>query len=347
MSPLTIDVVIVTRNRPAALSLSLPLVLRQSVSPQQVVIVDSSDDREPVAALVRNAVTCSNIPILLLHSGRGIPLQRNVALKRVTADVTLFLDDDSLLLPGAIASIMRIYELDEDEAIGGVCSREATDAPDSLMKQAKRTYAMRALDTLKLRISSQRYQLEAALFPDPLWLHGRSRLDIRPAPSWLESENAVLVEHMTGFRMSFRTKLIKERGFDEALDGYALCEDIDASFWILRTHLLVGARNAGIFHYKDPGRRDTGTGLGVAQVLNNAYVVCRHSPPGSPARSHLRLFLRYKLALYATAVNSRFGRERFLGALRAYTCLHELLAAAPAELPKVYRRIQEKCLAGT
>ncbi len=346
LSPLTIDVVIVTRNRPAALSLSLPLVLKQSFRPQQVIIVDSSEAREPVAALVNDALRSSEIPIMAMRSLPGIPLQRNVGLKTVTADVALFLDDDSLPLPDAISAIMRIYQLDREEAIGGVCSAEAILAPDALMRDAKNTYAMTALDTLRLRVAKQRYALEARVFPDPFYLHGRSRLNVREVPSWLESENAVLVEYMTGFRMSFRTKLIKQCGFDEVLSGYALFEDTDASFSILRTHLLVGARNAQIFHYKDPGRRGTGTALGVAQVLNMAYVVCRHAPPDSQARSHLKSFLRYKIALYATAANSRFGRERFLGALRAYRCLRALMLAPPQDLSWIYCEMQAKCLAG-
>jgi hypothetical protein len=200
------------------------------------------------------------------------------------------------------------------------------------------------LDSLRLKVAKQRYLFEAKMFPDPLFLHGRSLLSIRAVPSWLESENGVPVEYMTGFRMSFRTKLIKQCGFDETLSGYALFEDTDASFCILKTHLLVGARNAEIFHYKDPGRRGTGRSLGVAQVLNMAYVVCRHSSPGSEARSHLRSFLKYKIVLYATAFNTAFGRERFLGALRAYRCIHYLELAPPEELAEIYCQLRAKCL---
>jgi glycosyltransferase involved in cell wall biosynthesis len=341
---LTLDIVIVTRNRPAALSLSLPIILKQDFRPQQVIIVDSSENKEPVTALVDDATRSSDIPIVLIQSVAGTSLQRNIGLTRVTADVTLFLDDDSLLLPKAISAMMRIYQLDRKEAIGGVCSREATHVTEDVMKEANNKYEMRALDTLKLKIAKYRYKLEAIMFPDPLYLHGRSRLDERRAPSWLESENAVLVEHMTGFRMSFRTKLIKSCGFDEALGRYALCEDIDASFSILRTHLLVGARNAGIFHYKDPGHRDTGNALGVIHVLNDAYVICKHASKDSSARSHLKSFFRYKIALYAMAVNSRFGRERFFGALRAYRCLHALMQAPPGDLSKVYLEMRAKCL---
>ena len=76
-----------------------------------------------------------------------------------------------------------------------------------------------------------------------------------PVPDWLSAENAVLVPWMTGFRMSFRTEVVRAVGFDEALKRYAVFEDVDASFRVLKTHVLVGARNAEIYHHKAPSRR--------------------------------------------------------------------------------------------
>jgi glycosyltransferase involved in cell wall biosynthesis len=344
MAPLNVDVLVITRNRPAALGLSLPLVLRQSYCPQQVIIVDSSDDKEPVSTIVANAAKSSSVPIVLLHSTRGTSLQRNVGLKRVTAEITLFLDDDSIVLDGAIAAIMRVYQLDKDEVIGGVCSREATEAPPNFFAEAKTRYKMTAFDRVKLRVAPLRYKFEQFAFPDPLQLHGESRQKVRRAPDWLASENAVLVEHMTGFRMSFRTNLVKQFGFDEVLNDYALGEDIETSFSALKTHLLVGARNAAIFHYKDPGRRADGAVIGVTHILNNAYIVCKHAAPNSPARVHLKSFFRYKLALYAVGQNSHFGRQKFVGALRAYRCLPKLMNADLSELSSVYVELRRQCL---
>jgi glycosyltransferase involved in cell wall biosynthesis len=346
LKDLTVDILIITRNRPAALALSLPLILKQSVQPQQVIIVDSSDDKAPALGIVARASRTSATSIVLLHSKRGTALQRNVGLEKVTADVTLFLDDDSLLLDDAILNIMRVYQRDSEEVIGGVCSREADWVPDDIINGARKAYEMRAPDRWKLRVSSLRYKFEQKAFPDPLQLHGRSLLDVRPPPAWLAEENAVLVEHMTGFRMSFRTKLIRQFGFDEALSDYALGEDIDVSFSAARTHLLVGARNAGIFHYKDPGRRAPGLTMGVIQILNNAYIICKHSPPSSPARASMASFFGYKIALYALAAHSPYGRDRFVGAIRAYKGLPALMEAPPHDLASVYLALRDQCMAG-
>ena len=150
-------------------------------------------------------------------------------------------------------------------------------------------------------------------FPDPLVTYGRSRWGVQPKPTWLEDENAVLVEYMTGFRMSFRTNVIRASGFDETLGGYALFEDVDASFQVLKTHLLVGARNAKIFHYKVPTVSWIGSSIGAMQILNRAYVLKRHvaSYDAFPVQE-LRRFNVYKLMQYV----DRRRIETWSGALK-------------------------------
>jgi glycosyltransferase involved in cell wall biosynthesis len=319
-------------------------VLGQSFLPRKIFIVDSSDNACPVAAITAKANQHHGIEVVHLRAPPGTSLQRNIGLAYASASVTLFLDDDSLLLPGAIAAIMRIYQADRNQEVGGVCSREAVHASGSIIHKARTAYAMRVIDAIKLRLSKSRYRIEARLFPDPLLLHGKLELGKKKPPPWLERENATLVEHMTGFRMSFRTRLIKDCGFDEILGRYALAEDIDASFAILKTHLLVGANTAEIFHYKDPDRRDTGHTLGVTHILNQAYVICKHAPRGSLARSRLKPFVRYKIFLYTLTLGSSFGRARLLGALRAYQFLDDLLQSPPSDLAKAYLEVRNKCL---
>jgi GT2 family glycosyltransferase len=116
-------------------------------------------------------------------------------------------------------------------------------------------------DKLKLKISRVRWRIEKRLCPDPFIVHGRFRNAELGKINWLKEVNAVPVEFMNGFRMSFRTRLITKHGFDEALGRYALFEDIDASFSIMKTHHVVAALGAEIFHYKSSKKRDCGTVL--------------------------------------------------------------------------------------
>jgi glycosyltransferase involved in cell wall biosynthesis len=341
---LTLDVAIATRNRARVLDLSLPLLLKQSRKPNAIIIVDSSDDPEAVANVVNTYSVSSDIPIKLIRSSAGTALQRNVALEHVTSDIVMFPDDDSLLLPGVLDAIMRIYEADVEERIGGVCGREVLEAPDAVLSVARKSYEMTRLDRMKQKVARQRFLLERRFCPDPLMVHGRSRCDAHGTPGWLSGQNAVPVEFMAGFRMSFRTRLIAEHRFDETLGRYALFEDVDASFSIMRDRLVVAAWDARIFHYRSPERRDAGMILGVMQILNRAYVICKYAEPGSRARHALNKYVVFKLGIYMTETKSKFGRDRLVGGWRAYRCLPILLKTAPEELASTYLRLREQCL---
>jgi glycosyltransferase involved in cell wall biosynthesis len=343
---LTLDVAIVTRNRPQVLDLSLPLLLNQSRKPKNIFIVDSSDDSEAVPTVLKKHSATTGIPIEVFRSPAGIAVQRNIALKHITSDIVMFPDDDSLLLPGALDAIMRVYEADVDERIGGVCGLEVLEAPADVLSVARRSYEMTRLDRMKQKLARQRFLLERRFLSDPIKIHGRSRWNVCQIPEWLDKENSVVVEYMTGFRMSFRANVIKQYGFNESLGRYALFEDIDASFSVMKNNFVVAAKNARIFHYKSPENRDSGRTLGILHILNRAYVVCRHAEHNSLARQHIRSFSRSKLALYATELNRKFGRERFNGALRAYLCLPQLLKAAPDDLTNTYLELREYCLKG-
>ena len=185
--------------------------------------------------------------------------------------------------------------------------------------------------------------VENALFPNPFFVHGRSRWEVRPRPPWLEEENAVLVEWMTGFRMTFRTEGIRRYGFDEALTNYAVFEDVDASFNVMKEKLIVGARNAHVFHYKAPHGRGGGQRLGATQILMRNYIVCKHSPVGSPARGLLKSYARYKFAQYLLTPHPEFRRARIRGAWLALGWTDEFLGTPPELLRDLYIRSMEEC----
>jgi len=339
----TYDIVIATRNRADALKLSIPLLLRQSRKPENVIVVDSSDDPAQIKDIVTGLAKTSDIPLKLIVTSPGTSRQRNIGLKEVSADVVFFPDDDSLVLPGALDAMMAIYDRDEDRVVGGVCSAEALTAPANILETAQSSYRMTLVEQIKQKFSKSLYAFERRFFPDPFLTHGRSRWSVRPIPPWLAEENAVLVEYMTGFRMSFRTEIIRKAGFHEALGRYALCEDIDASFMVLRTHLLIGARNAQIFHYKAPNARTSGRKLGVMHILNRVYVLARHADMTPHSIRQLRWFLRYKIVRYSLQMYTKFGRDRLAGAISAYRHCKPLLSSETGNSLERYLKARERC----
>ena len=343
------DIVLPTLNREAALKLSVPLMLSQNRLPSRFVVVDASNNHNEVREIIEQLVNQMEIKVDLLvcHAKQpGTSRQRNIGLRHVQSPIVLFPDDDALWFPGVTESIMRIYERDSDGSIGGVCATESLVPPPGIFAAKKPPYRMEFRDRLQLRVGRILDKFENAFFPDPIYIEGYERYQNRQIPDWLSDVGAVVSVFMSGFRMSFRSDLIRSFGFDENLGRFAIYEDRDASLGALTNYLIVRAEDANVFHYRSPEKRVSGVEWATMHILNRAYVVCKHSPPGSTARHLLKKFSYYKLVRYLLQAQTRYGRQRVVGALRALSRVSELVDASPGELVACYKRLRDECLSG-
>lgn len=337
------DTVIATRNRPDALALSLPLLIGQSRPPAQIIIVDSSDDTAAVDAVVAAVTAATGYPIRLHRGPRGSSHQRNAGLAFVTAPVVFFPDDDSLCHPGTTEALMRIYERDTEGAIAGVCAADTPTSPVDLGQ----AYAMTDEHRSHARRMILRHRIESALTDlNPFLVLGRALQTRRPAPAWIAEEEAAPVEWMTGYRMSFRTEVIRAAGFEEAFQGYGLYEDIDASFTAARMGALVGAHRARIYHHRFPSGRPNRYAFAAMTIVNRGYVVAKQCAGGGlPAaeaqaiRRKTRNYARLRLAALIPKLRHAPAREDFRGTRAGMAMLPRLFAAKPADLPATYAAI--------
>lgn len=118
--------IICTRNRPATLQLTLGNLLKQSLIPSLIVIVDSSD-----SGLFRLAKSFSDkLPFPELHhikSDYGAPHQKNVGINFVlslqptrTPRVVAFLDDDILPEKNYFRNLVELFQRNPDvKCLGG------------------------------------------------------------------------------------------------------------------------------------------------------------------------------------------------------------------------------------
>lgn len=356
-SHLRFDVVIATRNRPEALGLSIPLILAQSRLPERLIVIDSSEDHAPVVAAVEKAVSSSpqkfQGQVIVEHSEAGASLQRNLGLKHVVSDVVFFPDDDSLFYPGTSEGIMAAYERDVEGHIAGACARNAempppNVLPDNVYKMKRKEKSDRIIGVLRSAIAHRFTVLNPFLFIGKIFVDRSKNAGFDM--SWISTEDCVFVELMTGFRMTFRTEYIRAAGgFDETLKGYAVVEDIDASFAMSSFGCLVGARKAAIYHHKFPARRGGGYMIGAKSIINRAYIVSKIIVDGKlsdldarAVRRKMRIYGWLRVLSALGACGSSYGRDYLRGAIAAMRGVEVVLDSPRSKLTERYQEFMSQ-----
>lgn len=88
---MTISAVIPTRNRAAVLVKTLHSLLAQSRRPDEILIVDSSDDRAQMERMRKEFTRC---PVRWLEAPASVCIQRNIGLANAAGDWIFLCDDD-------------------------------------------------------------------------------------------------------------------------------------------------------------------------------------------------------------------------------------------------------------
>ncbi len=339
---LEFDIVLATRNRQQILQLSIPLMLAQDRLPRRFIVVDSSDDHSATRRAVEDVFNRAetSVQLVILESPTaGSSYQRNIGLQCVASPVVIFPDDDVLWYPGTADALMRIYEKDVDRAVGCVAASVSLTCPPGVFTSIKAPYQLELRDRVARKLRKVWEPIEGRVFSDPI-NPGSSWMAVwgsKTPPAWLREEDAELCGPVFGYRMSFRTEVIRSLGgFDERLGRYSMFEDSDASLGSLRKHLNVSARRAEVFHYRVPGGRVSGSEFGTMAILNRTYVVCKHSLPRSTARQKLKRYLYYKTVRYAFQTYTNYGRGRFWGAFHALPDAQRLIGTPIEDLPNRY-----------
>lgn len=121
----TIDILIPTCNRPAALAVTLTSLCAQTFRDFRIVISDQTEDSDPIATGEVQAV----LRVLRVHGHtidvhkhiprRGMAEQRQFLLDQVTAPYALFIDDDLILEPTVVE---QMHKAIQEEGCGFVGS---------------------------------------------------------------------------------------------------------------------------------------------------------------------------------------------------------------------------------
>jgi GT2 family glycosyltransferase len=259
--------VIATLNRHDELIDTVRSLLAQTVLPEELCIVDSSE--EPRArAEIEQLCAEAGIRLEYVHPApRGLTVQRNLGIERTTGDPVFLMDDDVSLAPNVHEEILAEYGRWGPE-LGGVRGAPA-DPPKvpRLVILWRRFFGMGGW-----------------------WPEGTGRM--RPGfyvEGVSSSRDVRRLEYFEGWFMSYRREVFEHERFDESLAGYAYKEDIDFSHRVVkRGYVLVQTPKARIVHHKSPSDRLSAFDQQRMALANQFYLHRKNMPQT----------LRYKAALW-------------------------------------------------
>ena len=116
---LQLSIVIITRNRAQMLAETLDALRLQTVSPAEIIVVDTSDNEATQQMLAEHYPEVR--PVVHPFGPRNMSWSRNQGIQAGRAPIVAFLDDDSIAEPQWVAEIARAYE--ENPEAGGVGGR--------------------------------------------------------------------------------------------------------------------------------------------------------------------------------------------------------------------------------
>ncbi|MFZ0599555.1 MAG: glycosyltransferase family A protein, partial [Flavobacterium sp.] len=124
--PLRFSLIVCTYMRPEPLLALLQSVQRQTLYPDEIIIIDGSTNDETKIILTENKF--NNLKYFLISKeDRGLTKQRNFGISKINHDIEIvcFLDDDTILEPDYFVEIVKTFQNNPDiSGVGGIAINE-------------------------------------------------------------------------------------------------------------------------------------------------------------------------------------------------------------------------------
>ena len=260
-----VAVAICTQQRAESLKRFLTSLAAQDRRPNELIIVDASED-DATKQMLDQFGSIASIADRFLYfrvSGhlKGITRQRNFALSAVTTDLVAFFDDDVELMPGCLREMERVHrEAKQPVAgVGAFMRNQAWPLADSWVWRARR-----------------RLRLVANLKPGS---YHRSGISI---PWNLPSLDGLIEgDWLPGCAMMWKTAVAQEVGFYDGFGGYAQGEDLEFSLRARQHGKLFVSGAAHVIHYYESSGRPQHFTKGYMSIYNRFQIHRRTLPDRS------------------------------------------------------------------
>ena len=268
---MSFTLIICTYMRPKPLNDLLQSVSKQSLYPNEILIVDGSLDSKTEAILKEHDF--KNLRYFLVEEkDRGLTKQRNYGINQVNSksDIVCFLDDDTILESNYFEELIDTYNNYPDAlGVGGYITNEVKWEQSDQKSSPNKFY----FDSF-MRNEPSRFKMRAkfGLLPDtkpgflPTFSHGRSISFIPPTGNTYE------VEQLMGGVSSFRKSVFDFQQFSTYFEGYGLYEDADFTLRLSKKGKLYVNTKAQLAHYHDASGRPNQFKYGKMVLRNGWYI---------------------------------------------------------------------------
>lgn len=326
------SVIICTYMRPKALNNLLKSIQKQTVYPNQIIIVDGSTNTETKISLKKNSI--NNLDYFLVDlKDRGLTKQRNFGINKVNfnSEIVFFLDDDTILETNYFEEILNTFtQFPEALGVGGYINNEVKwEKYNNDFKLTNNHFYFDGwYKTESLRFKLRKLlKLDSNLPPGylPSYSHGRSLSFLPPSGKIYE------VEQLMGGVSSFKKTVFDKIKFSTYFEGYGLYEDADFTIRVSKLGKLYLNTNAQLGHYHDTSGRPNSYKYGK-MVINNGWYIWRvkNSNPTISDKFKWNLINLVLITIRATNIfNTNHPKQAFMETLGRLFALIKLFFVKP------------------
>lgn len=258
---LSTSVVICTLNRPTDLARLLKSIVKQSVLPKEVIVVDQSDNTLSKGVVEKFAHEHQGRLAFKHAPGhfRSLTKGRNLGVSQVRTPVTTFLDDDVEIAPNYLQRVLEFFEKDKGLVIGGV--PWSADGDRHLPRPGKAWNLYRKLFGLGSITPGEWKVLPC--------FEGTFDPDIK---------GPTLSQWISGSNFSTRTDIARKLKFDDGLQGYCIGEDLDFPLRVLneRANSVVIDPTLPVVHHSSEVARLDSDRLMMMRACHHYYLFWKH-----------------------------------------------------------------------
>lgn len=303
------SLIICTRDRSEALARLLNSVNKQTLYPNEILVIDSSSNEDTEQLDLPKKY----FNLKYFRVGRdnsGLTRQRNYGIEKSckNSELICFLDDDIVLEPNYFKELITTYlDLPDAIAVGGwikdetkwkaVTSDYKPSFDEFLIDGYVRTLGRRNVIRKSLRLLSTK---PPGFMPE--FSHGFSTGYLPP------SGNIYRVEYFMGGVSSYRRKLFDHIEFSPYFEGYGLYEDMDFCLRASKIGKLYVNTAAQVWHLHEQRGRPNDFNYG-RMVIENGYYVWKIKYPKSGFSSKFKYFSINILLMVLRFINGIGGNK--------------------------------------